>query len=313
MTSDLTIRYVKYADIDKSRWDDAIDRACNGLPYAYSWYLDMMAGTWDALISEDYQYIMPLPYNRKWLGFKQIYQPHFTQQLGVFSKWIISDAIFKDFLSTIPPTFKHVACSCNETNPYLHLNGYQVVPRTNMILDLKQSYEAIRSAYRRSLRKRIDQGNNSLAVRVMDISPIDLVSQYKKELNYKIGLKDRDYTKVTELISLAISNGKGEIFSAHNRSGEALASIFFLKSHKRLIQLLGSATKEGKHLHAMHFLIDAVIKKFSDQDLLFDFEGSEIPSVAEFFRGFGPKEVKYHHIVKDNLPLMIRILRQLKR
>ena len=78
------IRYVKYADIDKSLWDKAIEKASNGLPYAYSWYLDVMAGRWDALIAGDYLYIMPLPYNKKLLGVRQVYQPHFTQQLGVF-------------------------------------------------------------------------------------------------------------------------------------------------------------------------------------------------------------------------------------
>ncbi|MBK8472915.1 MAG: hypothetical protein IPL33_12555 [Sphingobacteriales bacterium] len=54
------IRYVAHADIDRLRWDDAITRAANSLPYAYSWYLDIVAPHWDALVTDDYSAVMPL-------------------------------------------------------------------------------------------------------------------------------------------------------------------------------------------------------------------------------------------------------------
>ncbi len=313
MTTDLTIRYVKHADIDKSRWDDAIDQASNGLPYAYSWYLDTMAKGWDALISGDDDYVMPLPYNTKLLGLKQIFQPHFTQQLGVFGVGSVSEAQLKSFLSAIPSKFKYVAYSCNETNPIDDVLGYRALPRTNMTLDLHRSYEEIRKNYRRSLKKRIKKGSGSLVFKTGVVSPSEVVVLYKNELNDKVYLSDRDYGNVIDLISIAIRKKKGDIYSVHDDSGKVLASVFFLKNQKRLIQLLGSATKEGKSLYAMHYLIDRVIEKYSSSGLIFDFEGSEIPSVAEFFRGYGPEVRTYHHVIRDHLPAWMRWLRRMKR
>ncbi|MBK9398469.1 MAG: hypothetical protein IPN55_15005 [Saprospiraceae bacterium] len=40
-------------DIDDVRWDGVINKSGQGLPYAYSWSLDQVAGKqWDAIISE---------------------------------------------------------------------------------------------------------------------------------------------------------------------------------------------------------------------------------------------------------------------
>ena len=313
MKSDLDIQYIKHLDIDKSRWDKTIDKTSNGLPYAYSWYLDIMAGDWDALIAGEFDFVMPLPYNTKLLGLRQVYQPHFTQQLGVFGSGKVREAIVKSFLSTIPSKFKYVAYSCCEENPLVELAGYSLVSRINMVLDLNRSYEEIRKGYRRTLKKRIEQGSGLLIFKTNVIYPSEVVRLFKSELNYKIGLKDHDYIKVTDLMINAIKRKKGEIFSIHNNRDEILASVFFLKSHKRMIQLLGSATKKGKSLYAMHYLIDRVIEKYSGSDLIFDFEGSEIPSIAEFFNGYGPESKTYTHVVRDSLPAWVKWLRRIKR
>src|SRR5579864_8810325 len=80
------IRYLKRPDIDTGRWDGCIHQAGNSLIYGYHYYLDhMAAGQWDALVLDDYEAVMPLPWRRKF-GIRYLYQPAFTQQLGIFSK-----------------------------------------------------------------------------------------------------------------------------------------------------------------------------------------------------------------------------------
>jgi hypothetical protein len=63
---------------------NAIARSFNGIVYAYSWYLDIVSPGWDALVKDDYKSVMPLTWRKKY-GIKYLYQPFFTQQLGVFS------------------------------------------------------------------------------------------------------------------------------------------------------------------------------------------------------------------------------------
>ena len=80
----MEILYVKNQAIDKQRWDATIEADPKGLPYAYSWYLDKAtSGNWDALITPDYEFLLPLPWNRKIFGLHQIYAPLLTQQLGI--------------------------------------------------------------------------------------------------------------------------------------------------------------------------------------------------------------------------------------
>ena len=60
MSGSAHIQYFIHPQIDKSKWDDCMDRADNGLIYAYSFYLDQMAKHWDALVFNDYEAVMPL-------------------------------------------------------------------------------------------------------------------------------------------------------------------------------------------------------------------------------------------------------------
>ena len=82
------IRYIPHHEIDKSLWDRTITNAVNGSICALSWYLDIVAGTWDALVEGDYENVMPLPWRKKG-GIRYIHQPRFTQQLGLFGSGLL--------------------------------------------------------------------------------------------------------------------------------------------------------------------------------------------------------------------------------
>ena len=66
------IVYTKHTYIDKQKWDECILKSHNGLIYSTAAYLDSMAGSWDALILNDYEAVMPLPWRKKF-GIQYIY------------------------------------------------------------------------------------------------------------------------------------------------------------------------------------------------------------------------------------------------
>ena len=72
----MEIKYLKHNQIDKQKWDSAIENARNGLVYVLSWFLDIVSPDWDALVYGDYEVVMPLTYRNK-LGVKYLYQPVF--------------------------------------------------------------------------------------------------------------------------------------------------------------------------------------------------------------------------------------------
>ena len=74
----IKIKHLKYYEIDKSKWDNIVSCSDFSLPYFFSWYLDVVSPGWEALIAEDYSYIMPLTVKIK-CGIKYVIQPPFTQ------------------------------------------------------------------------------------------------------------------------------------------------------------------------------------------------------------------------------------------
>ncbi len=131
----MKISYLPQESIDKAKWDRCIDRSANGLVYAYSLYLDTMSKNWDALISDDYLYIMPLTWNKKF-GFYYLYQPFFTASLGVFGN-NVSAEIVKEFLNNIPAKFKYWDFYLNKENVY-PVDGYEIYERRNYVIPLQK-------------------------------------------------------------------------------------------------------------------------------------------------------------------------------
>jgi hypothetical protein len=140
------IRYCTHTEIDRQKWDECITRSTLNIPYAYTWYLDVVNPGWCALVMDDYQAVMPLTWNRKYM-VSYLYQPYFTQQLGIFSDHPVSDALIRVFLLSVPGRYRFARINLNESNqmtPTKHLNNTEVntwtaSPNTNLKLSLNSS------------------------------------------------------------------------------------------------------------------------------------------------------------------------------
>ena len=56
------ITHITREQIDQKKWDDCIYQSSLPLLYAETIYLDQMASNWDALVLNDYEAVMPLPW-----------------------------------------------------------------------------------------------------------------------------------------------------------------------------------------------------------------------------------------------------------
>ena len=77
------------------------DASPDALPYARTWYLDVVSPGWEALVADDYDCIMPLPRKRRY-GLAYLVQPPLTQQLGVFARQGGSEKMTEAFIRKIP-------------------------------------------------------------------------------------------------------------------------------------------------------------------------------------------------------------------
>lgn len=291
----MEIRYLTQTTLDRARWDERLAEAYPALPYPTSWYLDAVAGgQWDALVSPDYRYLFPLPYRRtyRWLGPKRYFQPLFTQQLGLFAAEALSADVQAAFLRAIPGPF---ALSLHADSP--DLGDWSPTPRPNYCLPLDADHTTLFKGYDKALRKRLRKARPAHHLRADALGPAELVALYRRMLHDKVGLKSRHYSLVQRLITVALAQQAGRIWSVHLDDGSLGAAGFFLHQRGRIINLFGSSTAVGYAAHSMHALLDALIERHAGQPgAVFDFEGSAIPSIARFFASFGSEERPYWHL-----------------
>ena len=302
------IQYLQPHQVDKRAWDACIDRAPNGLIYAYSWYLDAMSTQWDALVLGDYEAVMPLPYRQKW-GIHYIYQPFLTAQLGLFGERLDKD-LLEQFLRAMPRKFRYWDFSLNSGNAY-SLDSYPLRPRTNFVLDLSPTYENLAAKYRENTKRNIKRSHTFNLV-VKTGVPIDEVVRLNREQSTQQGqlFGEEEYTSFKRLFATLQQEGKAETYGVYSPAGELTASVVFVYSHNRAYYLLVGNHPNSRALGASHRLIDAFIFNHAGRPMLLDFEGSDIPSLAFFYSSFGATAEPFTALTLNRLPWYAKWLKR---
>lgn len=303
------IRFVEHADIDYKKWDQCVANSPFGMVYAKSWYLDRICGNWDALIGDDYLYVMPIPNNRKF-GIRYIFQPFFTQQLGVFSGIFLTSEIVDRFLNAIPGQFKLTDQNLNLGNQPKTPN-FSFRQNTTYHLSLVPEVAGIRKAYKTNTRRNIQKAiqQNILIKPVGDVGRFLRFTFENLELKSS-ALKRKHYSALEQVILFALTNQSGELLGAWDGEDNLLASVFFVKANQTVIYLAASSSKSGTEKKAMFLLVDTFIRKNAGKNLTLDFEGSNIPGVARFYAGFGAIPQTYYSVHQNRLPKLLRIFKK---
>jgi hypothetical protein len=284
----MNLRYLKYNEIDFELWDKTVESSKGGLPYAYSWFLNLVSPYWEAIVSEDYEFIMPLPVKSKYL-LRYLIQPAYNQQLGVFSNKFVSNDILIEFIKKIP--YFSYQISFNENNKFTHCDQLP-----NYVLNLQLPYKFLYEAYSKNTARNLQKArSNNLIVECLmqltdDVKDFMLQNanmQYKSHLN-----------KIFELIKIACYYSTMEVWCVKDSTGALISSACFYRTSGRLIYVFPVNSEKSKITSANFLLIDSLISKFSGNEMLLDFEGSEIDGVARFYKGFGAVNRPYYVIKK---------------
>ena len=303
----MNIRYLPYKEIDKAKWDNCISNAANSLIYARSFYLDAMANNWDALVLDDYEAVMPLPWKKKW-NIKYLYQPPFTQQLGVFSIKPLTASQVKFFIETASQHFKFAEITLNYSNVSEPLGPvFNVTHRDNYTLNLNRPYEAMHDNYLPAFTKSLRRIRKFEMLYVSSVNYQKTVELYRHLYGNRFQFIDaKIYQHFEDICKLLFRENGLVIRHARSTGNKLLASAILLKDENRLYNIISCITSEGKKLEANYFLYDSIIKEFASTPLLLDFEGSDIEGVAAFYKKFNPEHEPYPFIKFNTLPAFIK-------
>lgn len=299
------IRYLERDEIDTVRWDRCIDQAFNGNFYGFAWFLDTVADDWGALVEDDYVRVLPLPYRKKF-GIHYIYQPFFTQQLGLFSLSALNAEIVGVFLDAIPKRFRRIEMNLNQHNK-ADSSRFRQAPQLNHELDLIHPYEAISKGYSENLRRNLKKASGAGLTVAKHAKPESVVQLFRENRGKEFGhLREPDYRRLLKMVYQCNHKGMADIRGIYDETNQLLAGAFFIRSHKKATFLFSGLSAEGREKAAMPFLIDAYLREHSNKHLTFDFDGSNDPNLARFYKSFGAREIIYQRVFIDRLPLPVR-------
>jgi hypothetical protein len=302
------IHYLQNHEIDRERWDACIDNAANGLIYAYSFYLDAMCDHWDAIIIDDYKLVMPLSWRQKW-GIKYLYIQPFVQQLGLFGN--ASFNRYNELFELISRYFVYGDICFNYKNKLTApFTSYE---KTNFILPLDQPYEVIAASFSKDLIRNIKTANKipytisntATARRAIDL----FYHHYSTRLPYNV----QQFSKLLNLSKQLQERNMLFIRSIETDQQETLAIGLFLNDNKRIYNILNTTTTNGRNKRVNHLLLAEVIKEFAGKNLLFDFEGSDITGVKQFYLQFNPQNQPYTLIHFNKLPFYLNMIQRLNK
>ncbi len=304
----MAIKLLTYQQIDKSKWDACINSADNGLIYAYSFYLDTMAKNWQALVLDDYNAVMPLTWNKKY-SISYLYQPPFTACLGVFGNKLTAE-IMAAFLKAIPAAFKYWDIYFNHGNLF-KTEGFGLYERMNYVLPLNDDYETLFKKYRDNIKRNIKKATQLQLITNKVIPVKDVIALSRSQAVKFSGKSAADFGNFEKLYDLLYKRSKATTYGVYTTEGQLLASAVFFFSHRRAYYIMVGNHPNGKTLGASHALINAFIKDHAGEDILLDFEGSDISSLAFFYCSFGAKEERYSAIRLNRLPAYLKWMKKI--
>ena len=302
------IRYLRHTEIDKAKWDSLIAASPHGMIYAYSWWLDIVCPGWEALVKEDYSALMPLTCRSR-AGIRYLYQPAFTQQLGVFGKEAQDATMTGEFMAAIPEEFKLIEISLNTGNLLSDKNSETSTSQT-FHLSLNRSAGELFKSYSENTRRNIKKAKEENPAFQSGLSASELLELYRSNQETKHGkLKSGEDVILEKLIAACTEKKCGISVGLKARDSKLKAGAFFVWSHKTLIFLFSATETAQQKIRWLPLLIDQCIAHDAGKDRILDFEGSDDEDLARFYRSFGAERVVYLRIRKNRLPIWLKWLK----
>lgn len=295
------IKRLKYQEIDFEKYNRCVENSIQKKFYAERIFLDISADKkWELLVYKDYEAVMPVPFVKKF-GVKIVHNPKLCQQLGVFS---ITDS------QGINDLFYHYLTK-NYAIRYYTFNDANVLSKSltkrQNFLIFPDKYENVRQKYspKRKRKLRLDQEvlDNSEIIKNFDLK---IIKDFIRSTG--LGADAKDLEEFINLLSKFHLNDKLDFYGFFYH--QKLINMIAIYHEDYSLALLGTYNdREYVKLSGSSYLIDKVISE-NIETKIFDFEGSEIPAVEEFFRGFRPELRPYPCIQVSKKDLILQIIKK---
>jgi len=262
-------------------------------------------------------------YTERRFGFKISRNPPFTPMIGPFLEikaknpvaimdfWKEVLSLLANFLDKLPCSVISVSLSKEivDTQPFAW-KKFKVIPGYTYMLDLNSSIDDIRSAMSAERRNDISKAlRDGLVVR--QINDFEIVKSLVFKTLSRQGLTINEV--YLNRVIFEFANKDNSFAFAAFKENIPIAVSFCVCDSRCAYYLLGGYDNKNKHHGAGALAVWEAIKYAQSLGLkYFDFEGSMVPQIERYFRGFGGQLTPYYRINKAKLPIEI-LLKFFKR
>ncbi|MBC5994927.1 GNAT family N-acetyltransferase [Pontibacter cellulosilyticus] len=313
------IQYLQHHKIDKSQWDVLIEKSEQGQVYALSWYLDVVAPNWEAVVELNkagkYKTVMPIPWRTK-LGIRYVLQPLFCQQLGIYSlKESIVAATYQKFWAEVQQRFRYVVGYQFNTDNQLPPQLEQEYTYT-LYLDLNKPYQEIKQHYTRDRKLNLKRSQNAGLLLHQSNNLEPLIQFFKDETADKIygGVSEKAYMLLRQLYEALQERGLAQLYYTVDAGGRENAGCLFTVWRNRIVYIFNAAPSHGRKQNGRTLILDHIIQKYATQKFILDFESPDDrePDIVHFYRSFGSQTMLIPVLKYNRLPKSIKWIRELR-
>jgi hypothetical protein len=297
----MKVRALEYTSLTKDELDRINQKTKDLSLNDQLWYIALLADSKvKVFVFNDFETILFIPYRKKFL-ITYAYMPFFLQKLSFIGSEKGQNPIIEKLLKAV--RFGEISMfNSTESIPF----DFSRI-RKNFTLQLNKSYLDLRKKYSENHRRNLAKTDKIKIEITEEIEPlIAIFIDEKSSVFHK-----KELRSFVENIHKLFKHPKLKdnllIVSASD-SNQIIASSLFIKFNNVIYYILGTSIKSSQHVSSkgLFKIFDYVIELYSETDTILDFEGSDMPGIARFFKGFGSREEEYTFLKWNKLPIIIK-------
>ncbi|MDZ4838463.1 MAG: hypothetical protein SGJ04_00505 [Bacteroidota bacterium] len=292
-------------DIDDDEWDNFINDSCNGSVFSYHWYLDTIAPNWEAAIcyyeNGAIAAVMPLPY-KNYFSIKVSRQPILCRYGGI----IYPQSLYSH-LEQIRCISTCILAEISRKYLWVHLYQTPGVWIDNLSSEWQKNeagngYGLFREDFAKgnpynATNKNLYNKAQKMGFKYEIIQSADPLIEILDNLDHKIIDKSK-YEVIKALYGAARVFNAGTIHMATDLEKNNIAVAFTLQDARASRLLFLNKGNDSNDI-VNRYLLCNVIEECLTKSPMFDFCGSNIKGVADFFESFGAHQFRYQYLIKQ--------------
>lgn len=295
-------------------------------PYANSlfeqpWWLDIVApGAWDeVVVKEGDEVIARMPYV---VSKNAVHMPSLTQTLGI---WMAPETkadygaqkkvIFEIFNKL--SSYKSVAHTLSPCNTYIlpfRWLGYQMEPRFTYRLNDLSNCDDLYQKFNKTAKKNIKSARNKVSIsHETDVDTLWRLLDKTFEAQNRKNPMDKDL--VYRIVQTCEETGHGKYLEAKDPEGNVHSCAYFVFDEQVCYYLFGASDSAFRNSGAQSLILWEGIQFAAQHSKVFDFEGSMVEGIENFFRQFGGVCTPYYSVAKNSFikELLLCVKPRIKR